>query len=94
MIEVVLVWVVRVLVVLLVLRLAGRLLTAGRATPRGRRPGRGAEPRSGGTLVQDPQCGTYLPASRAIAVPSGSNTLYFCSNTCRDAFFTARASSA
>lgn len=93
MIEVALIWIVRVLVLLMVLRLLGRFFTRGRSTPRRPRPAQTGE-RAGGTLVQDPQCGTYLPASRAITVANGSKTLYFCSTTCRDAFLTAHASTA
>ncbi len=49
--------------------------------------------RIGGTLVQDPQCGTYLPRERAIAVTSGGSTQYFCSDTCRDEWKTTAAAS-
>ena len=37
-------------------------------------------------MVQDPQCGTYLPKQEAIRAHVGSEDLYFCSNECRDAY--------
>jgi YHS domain-containing protein len=62
-----------------------RLLTGSGSPPRSR-PSNSTPERSGGTLVRDPQCGTYIPESRAIRVGSGDRTLYFCSNACRDAY--------
>jgi uncharacterized protein len=83
-----LIWIVRALVLLLILRFVLRLLfgpgaSAGR--PQARRDS-GPVERAGGELVRDPQCGTHIPKSRAIAVGSGAGTTYFCSTTCRDAF--------
>jgi YHS domain-containing protein len=82
-------WIVRALGVLLILRLVLRMLFPVR--PDGARPAnRSSQPipteRAGGELVRDPNCGTYIPKSRAIAVARGGNTLYFCSTTCRDAY--------
>jgi hypothetical protein len=76
---------VRLLVILLLIRLVMRVLgvTRGPAIP-WPRP-RDVE-RSGGTLVQDPHCGTYLPKSRALALGSGDDAKYFCSPGCRDAY--------
>jgi uncharacterized protein len=86
--SVLLIWIVRVLVVLLLIRLVMRALgvTRGPAIPRPRP--RDVE-RSGGTLVQDPYCGTYLPQSRALSLGDGSNAKYFCSVACRDAYVAA-----
>jgi uncharacterized protein len=86
-------WIVRLLVLLLIIRFVVTLVTramrqmGGGAGPRqsGRQPNRPVE-RIGGTLVQDPQCGTYLPQDRAISVVSGGATQFFCSTTCRDAW--------
>ncbi|HEX7779674.1 MAG TPA: hypothetical protein VF424_10565 [Vicinamibacterales bacterium] len=91
--SVLLIWIVRVLVVLLLIRLVLRALgvTRGAAIPRPRP--RDVE-RSGGTLVQDPHCGTYLPQSRALAVSSGGDTKYFCSPACRDAYAASPATHA
>jgi uncharacterized protein len=90
-VSVLLIWIVRVLVILLLIRLVMRAfgMTRGPAIPRPRR--RDVE-RSGGTLVQDPHCGTYLPQSRALAVTAGGDTKYFCSPACRDAYASSVAS--
>jgi uncharacterized protein len=40
--------------------------------------------RLGGKLVQDPNCGTYLPEDRAISIQAGSDVRHFCSVACRD----------
>ena len=86
--SVLLIWILRVLVVLFLIRLVMRALgmTRGPAIPRPRP--RDVE-RSGGTLVQDPYCGTYLPHSRALSLGDGSNVKYFCSVACRDAYLAA-----
>jgi uncharacterized protein len=86
-------WFIRALVVLLALRVLLRLLfgargqtATGRRTPGPPPPGE----RVGGDLVRDPQCGTFVARSRAIAVTSGATTTYFCSTTCRDAWADAK----
>ena len=81
----VLMWGLRVLVVLLVLRYFVRMVTGRRGismrTPQ----------RIGGTLVRDPQCGTYLPPGRALAVTTSAGVLHFCSARCRDAWTSSHA---
>lgn len=42
--------------------------------------------KSGEEMVRDPACGTYLPASTAIADEVGGQRHYFCSAACRDAY--------
>jgi hypothetical protein len=81
---------IRVIVILLVLRFVLRLMAGARTTarPKQARPTRMAE-RAGGTLVRDPQCGTYIPESRAITVTGGGAALHFCSDACRDAYAAA-----
>jgi len=83
-----LLWIVRLLVLLLIVRFVVTMVRqvmvrTGTAPRPPKAPGRQAE-RIGGTLVQDPQCGTYLPKERAIAVAAGGDTQYFCSDTCRE----------
>ena len=83
-----LLWLVRLLVLLLIIRFVvtmvrQAMVRAGKGPGTPQAPGRQAE-RLGGTLVQDPQCGTYLPKERAIAVAAGGETQYFCSDTCRE----------
>ncbi len=87
----ILIWIIRILGLLLLLRLALRLLFPNRSAgpragaPRGPRPS-GQDVKQGGELVRDPNCGTFVPKARAIAVSAGDDTQYFCSVTCRDAY--------
>ena len=41
---------------------------------------------AGGTLKKDPVCGTYVAASTGITRQSHGETLYFCSEECRDKY--------
>ncbi|MDF1553389.1 MAG: hypothetical protein P1P84_10030 [Deferrisomatales bacterium] len=68
------------LVWLLVRLVKGLLGPAQGRTPR--RPASGGELR-GGELVQDPQCGVYIPKETALKGPGGQ---LFCSPECRDAY--------
>lgn len=81
-------WIVQVLVIVFLVRLAMRLIAGGgaRRGPRSSRPAAKPAERIGGALVRDPQCGTYLPKDRALAHGRGDATQYFCSTTCRDAW--------
>jgi hypothetical protein len=85
-------WIFRALLVLFVVRLVVNAIFGSR--PRQTRPVPPAGPseRIGGTLVRDPQCGTYLPQTRAIRLGSGSDAQYFCSAACRDAYRAAHSS--
>ena len=81
-------WIFRILLILLVIRLLVRAVYGFMRPSRsgaGRAPGQMRE-RAGGELVRDPNCGTFIPRSTAIAVGSGADTKYFCSDTCRDQF--------
>lgn len=40
----------------------------------------------GEQAVKDPQCGIYLDRSLALPVRSGGETLFFCSEKCREEF--------
>jgi YHS domain-containing protein len=88
----ILLWIIRIIGLLLLIRLLLRLLfpNRGAATPgggfrRGRQAsGQGAK--QGGELVRDPNCGMYVPKARALAVAVGPDTHYFCSAACRDAY--------
>ncbi len=42
-----------------------------------------------GELKRDPVCGTYTVASNAIRQDVNGQTLYFCSNRCRDEYMSA-----
>jgi len=91
-------WIIRALVILLILRLVRNLFAPSpqrrqQAPPRGgRTAGPQAMERSGGKLVRDPHCGTYIPMSSSVHLVSGGETLYFCSTTCRDAYRRAKSS--
>jgi hypothetical protein len=94
-IEILLSWIVRVLFVIFVIRLAMRAFggvrrTSGRWSP----PGAGSAPRErvGGNLVRDPQCGTYVPISRAVRLGTGEHAQYFCSASCRDLYAAGQSS--
>lgn len=83
----VLLWIVRLLVVLLVLRLIVifvRSVLQGAAPSPPRARGRSTPERLGGKLVQDPECGTYVAEERAIRHGRGDRTQFFCSEACRD----------
>ena len=80
-----LLWIVRVLVVLVVARMLFRALAGRRTMPPQ------ARQRIGGTLVRDPQCGTYLPPERARTVTTAGVVVHFCSDRCRDAWTSSHA---
>jgi uncharacterized protein len=88
------IWAVRIVVVLLLIRIVLRFLSraagAGR-TAAGSAPRKKAE-RIGGALVRDPQCGTYVTRERAVTLGTGDATQFFCSTQCRDAFRQVKAS--
>ena len=82
-------WIFRILVILLVVRLVlrflGGVMTGYSAPGPSRKPNQPAT-REGGHLVRDPNCGTYVPVGRALRDGSGDNAVYFCSETCRNAW--------
>jgi len=82
------IWIARVLIVLLLIRIVlGMLFGSVRRVPRqppAGSPGKGE--RIGGELVRDPNCGTYIPKARAIVHGSGADAKYFCSTKCRDEY--------
>ena len=83
-----LLWLVRLLILILIVRLIVRGVTAMMRAGASDRPAQMPE-RVGGTLVRDPHCGTYIPASRALVAGTGADVHSFCSATCRDAWLAA-----
>jgi hypothetical protein len=83
-------WIARAFVVALIFRVVARLFWpgAGRQPSRPQSPAQSSE-RSGGTLVRDPQCGTYVSRERSFQVGHGAAALYFCSIDCRDKYAVA-----
>ena len=84
-----LLWIARALILLLLLRFVLQLLFG--SPRRTSRPGPGPAPqapgeRIGGELVRDPNCGTYIPKAKAIAVGAGAGVKYFCSAKCQQEF--------
>jgi len=91
-------WLLRAIVLTIVVNLILRLIFSAarssqaprRDSARGPAPGRQSRPeRTGGTLVQDPQCGMYIVPARAIRSGSGQEAHYFCSDGCRTAYLAA-----
>ncbi len=91
----ILIWIARAIIFLLILRFVLRLLfpTPPMAPRRGAAPRPATPPgeRVGGELVRDPNCGTYIPKAKAIAVGSGEGVKYFCSAKCQQEFEAKRA---
>lgn len=54
---------------------------ARRSNPRRKRP-----EESGGEMVKDPICDTYVPKSRAIQRRLNGQSVYFCSQDCANAY--------
>ena len=40
----------------------------------------------GEEMIQDPECGTYVPRNGAVAAQHKGTTHYFCSTDCRDKY--------
>ncbi len=38
------------------------------------------------TMIQDPQCGTYFARRDGVALHQNGQTLYFCSETCKEKY--------
>ena len=56
-------------------------------------PHRKQREESGGEMVKDPMCDTYIPKSRAIEMHVDGQILYFCSHDCAIAYGRKRAGS-
>ena len=85
-------WIVRVLFLAIIVRTVLRLVRGLGARQGGSAPRR--VERTGGTLVRDPNCGTYIPREGALTTGSGPSTTFFCSVACRDAHRAGRGSEA
>jgi YHS domain-containing protein len=72
----------RIILILLVLRALWRLLK-GVLEGAGYRRVDGATPPSV-KLVRDPVCGMFVPPASALVARSGGQTVYFCSEKCRE----------
>ena len=84
-------WIIRALAILLLIRIVLSMIFGRRSgqNRKGGPQGRAKPPeRLGGELVRCAQCGTYAPKSRALVKGAGDTAIYFCSETCRDAYST------
>jgi YHS domain-containing protein len=52
----------------------------------GSRTGGGHVPQRGVQMIRDPVCGTFVVRDRALTLTDGRTELFFCSDTCRDAY--------
>ncbi|PYR34716.1 MAG: hypothetical protein DMF90_16210 [Acidobacteria bacterium] len=48
--------------------------------------GRPSVPTRGVQMIRDPVCGTFVVPARAVMLSVGRERLYFCSDSCRDAY--------
>jgi YHS domain-containing protein len=90
-------WIGRIILILLIIRMVVSFFTGARkrtaaqngagASSRGDRGGRSEK--TVAKLVRDPQCGTYVAETSAIAARQGGETLHFCSEDCRDKYLAA-----
>ena len=87
-------WLGRILVLILVFLLVGlirsfvgRVLAASRAR---KRTGNRARKTISGQMVKDPQCGMYVATDLAVTARVKGDTLYFCSEECRNSFIANR----
>lgn len=61
-------------------------LLKGASRPEGETGGAGGSLRSGGRMVRDPECGTFLLPARAITAKVDGELQHFCSEDCRRSF--------
>jgi YHS domain-containing protein len=75
-------WVLRFILLLIIIRAIWRF---ARGLAEGLGPPAKTE-RAAVGLVRDPVCGTFVVPSRALTAGSGSETRFFCSERCRQAW--------
>jgi YHS domain-containing protein len=73
----------RVILILLIIRAVWKLVR-GVLEGAGYRRVEGPPPPSGVKLVRDPVCGVFVAPGTALVARSGGQTMYFCSEKCRD----------
>ena len=65
------------------------IFKAGRSAPRREEPPQAPPVIAGGELKQDPVCGTFVSTALSIRRTANGETVYFCSEECRDKYRTA-----
>jgi uncharacterized protein len=79
------------LLILLLVRFVWRLVSGIVEGASGDSRSRGRSPSSPAVrMVQDPVCGTYVVPGKALEVPRGRDTLFFCSEKCRNQYLEGR----
>jgi len=73
------------LAVYILYRVLKRML-AGPTTPQGQGQAKSAPAEVVDLMVQDPQCGVYVPKHEALRIQAQGQERFFCSEACRDAF--------
>ena len=87
-------WLLRLIVVLLLLRLVFRFLRGLMAGMAGSpRQARAPRQEAAVPLVKDPVCGTYVVKAKALSVVAGGESVWFCSEQCRDSWRASHAGS-
>lgn len=74
------------LAVFILYRVLKRWLAGPPAAGQGAGPAKGTPREVVDLMVQDPQCGVYLPQHEALKVVARGQERYFCSEACRDAY--------
>ena len=74
-------WILKVILLYLVVRAVIRIVRGLLDGLRGP-----ADPPAAVPLVRDPICGTFVVPSSALALGTGSDTRFFCSEKCRRAY--------
>jgi YHS domain-containing protein len=77
-------WLIRLLLAVLVIRVAWHFVSGFVTGMRGRQARRSEE--GSVALVKDPVCGTYIRRVDALSARAGARTHYFCSERCQQAF--------
>lgn len=85
-------WVIIAALFYLIYRVVKGLGKPGRPMTPPRRDNEAGPPGASRTedLVQDPQCGVFIPRSEGVASVVDGQVLYFCSTGCRDKFLETR----
>jgi len=85
-------WILDVIFALVAIRAIWKLLQgvmqgmAGPSHQQGPRRESGGVPAQGVQMARDPVCGTYVVPDRAVSLNVGRQTMYFCSDACRDKY--------
>ncbi|HEX9776520.1 MAG TPA: hypothetical protein VGA63_00075 [Geopsychrobacteraceae bacterium] len=74
------------LILLAVLFFLGYTAVKALLRPLNKKPNPAVRSRQGETMVQDPQCGAYVPVNDALSTTVAGKQHYFCSKKCRNLY--------